>query len=108
MKKGHLVLAAELRGIGETEAGIGKTEFGKGRFGPDNLEILTAYLMGKSFTGMRTRDARAWTLVLRGLAGEGAALHLTATGEAAIRALTPNASAVTSAGFIAPPWSRAR
>lgn len=97
VKKGHLVLAAELRGIGETEAGIGKTEFGKGRFGPDNLEILTAYLMGKSFTGMRTRDARAWALVLRGLAGDGAELHLTATGEAAIPAL--HAAAIDGGKF---------
>ncbi len=95
---GHLVLAAELRGIGETEAGIGKTEFGKGRFGPDNLEILTAYLMGKSFTGMRTRDTRAWTMVLRKLAGEGTPLHLVATGEATIPAL--HAAAIEGGAFV--------
>ncbi|MGC3971994.1 MAG: sialidase family protein [Pirellulales bacterium] len=90
VRKGHVVLAAELRGIGETETGRGKKEFGKGRFGPDNLEIFVAYLMGKSFVGLRTEDALRWSAYLR----EGALvdrrpseLHLTAIGEAAVPAL---------------------
>ncbi|MBL9151432.1 MAG: hypothetical protein JNK37_03060 [Verrucomicrobiales bacterium] len=97
VRQGHLVLAAELRGIGETETGIGKNEFGKGRFGPDNLDLWTAYLMGKSYVGMRTADARAWTRVLRRLAGEKAPLHLVASGEAAIPAL--HAAALDGAPF---------
>ncbi|MCP5550736.1 MAG: hypothetical protein H7A53_07590 [Akkermansiaceae bacterium] len=87
VKAGQVVLAAELRGIGETETGHGKNEFGKGRFGPDNLDILTAYLMGKSYVGMRTGDAQRWARVLSNWEPRPNALHLVAIGEAAIPAL---------------------
>ena len=90
VKQGHVVLAAELRGIGETETGHGKNEFGKGRFGPDNLEIFVAYLMGKSFVGMRTDDVRLWSAYLAEgtLTGrQPSERHLVAIGEAAIPAL---------------------
>jgi dienelactone hydrolase len=43
VQQGHTVLAAELRGIGETETGLRRKAFGAGRFGRDNLEILTAF-----------------------------------------------------------------
>ena len=33
VKKGHVVLSAELRGIGETETGHDKRDYGRGRFG---------------------------------------------------------------------------
>jgi dienelactone hydrolase len=84
MKQGHLVLAAELRGIGETETGLRKKGFGAGKFGRDNLETLTAYLMGKSYVGMRTADVQSW---LRFLKTKAADVQLIATGEAAIPAL---------------------
>jgi dienelactone hydrolase len=88
--KGHFVLAAELRGIGETETGHGKSEFGRGRFGPDNLEIFVAYLIGKNFVGMRVDDIERWTRILRVYGKLGSAppkLHLVAVGEAAVPAL---------------------
>lgn len=81
---GNLVLAAELRGIGETETGLRRKAFGAGRFGRDNLEILTAYLIGKSYVGMRTDDVRSWTRFLKRRADT---LSLIATGEATIPAL---------------------
>lgn len=84
VKAGNVVLAAELRGIGETETGLRRKSFGAGRFGRDNLEILTAYLMGKSFVGMRTDDVRSWAHFLKSKA---ARIDLIATGEAAIPAL---------------------
>ncbi len=84
VQQGHTVLAAELRGIGETETGLRRKVFGAGRFGRDNLEILTAYLMGKSYVGMRTDDVGRWTRVLKTMADE---VHLLAIGEAAIPAL---------------------
>jgi dienelactone hydrolase len=84
VKAGNLVLAAELRGIGETETGLRRKAFGAGRFGRDNLEILTAYLMGKSFTGMRADDVRSWARYLKTKA---TTWSLIATGEAAIPAL---------------------
>jgi dienelactone hydrolase len=84
--EGRVVLAAELRGIGETETGHRRRVFGAGRFGPDNLEILTAYLMGWTYPGMRTTDVEAWTKVLAAETGE-AELDLVARGEAALPAL---------------------
>lgn len=84
VRQGQLVLAAELRGIGETETGLRRKAFGAGRFGRDNLEVLTAYLMGRSFVGMRAEDVGTWTRVLKTMAAE---VHLTAIGEAAIPAL---------------------
>jgi dienelactone hydrolase len=89
-QQGQIVLAAELRGIGETETGHDKVEFGRGRFGRDNLEIFVAYLIGKSFVGMRTEDVSSWTRVLNEFAPTGTKpteLHLVALGEAAIPAL---------------------
>jgi dienelactone hydrolase len=84
VKAGNLVLAAELRGIGETETGLRRKAFGAGRFGRDNLEILTAYLMGKSYVGMRTDDVRGWARFLKSRA---TSVSLVAIGEAAIPAL---------------------
>jgi dienelactone hydrolase len=84
VQRGTTVLAAELRGIGETATGQRRKAWGNGRFGQGNLEILTAYLMGKSYVGMRTDDVRAWASVLKQHAK-----HLTvmAQGEAAIPTL---------------------
>jgi hypothetical protein len=84
VKAGNLVLAAELRGIGETETGLRRKSFGAGRFGRDNLEIITAYLMGKSFVGMRADDVRSWARYLK---TKTTTVSLIATGEAAIPAL---------------------
>jgi dienelactone hydrolase len=84
VKAGNIVLAAELRGIGETETGLRRKSFGAGRFGRDNLEIFTAYLMGKSYAGMRTDDVRSWARFLKSKAPS---VSLIAIGEAAIPAL---------------------
>ncbi|MEX2577982.1 MAG: hypothetical protein WD342_02900 [Verrucomicrobiales bacterium] len=87
---GRVVLAAELRGIGETETGYTRKAFGAGRFGRDNLEILTAYLMGKSYVGMRTADVESWTRYLQSPALTGAEpdrIELVAAGEATLPAL---------------------
>ena len=84
VKAGNIVLAAELRGIGETETGLRRKSFGAGRFGRDNLEILTAYLIGKSYVGMRTDDVRSWARFLKTKAS---AISVIAIGEAAIPAL---------------------
>ena len=104
--QGCIVLAAELRGIGETETGKRRKAFGAGRFGPDNLEILTAYLMGKSFVGMRTDDVMAWGAFLKSKAP---GIHLQAIGEAAIpalhaAALDPGAFDAVSLRRMTPAW----
>ena len=80
----------DLRGIGETETGHQKRDYGYGRFGRDVQEIFLAYLLGKSFVGLRVEDVFSWTRVLREFAPAGAPpreLHLVAIGEAAIPAL---------------------
>ena len=103
-REGCLVHAIELRGIGETQTGFRRKAFGAGRFGQDNLEILTAYLVGKSYTGMRTADLEAWIAALGG--GE---VEVLAIGEATIPALHAAAlrpdlvSRVTLRGMI-PSW----
>ena len=84
VKAGNIVLAAELRGIGETETGLRRKSFGAGRFGRDNLEILTAYLMDKSYVGMRTDDVRSWARFLKTKAS---AISIIGIGEAAVPAL---------------------
>lgn len=94
VKAGNIVLAAELRGIGETETGLRRKAFGAGRFGRDNLEILTAYLMGKSYAGMRADDVRSWARFLKTKASR---VSMTAIGEAAIPAL--HAAALERAAF---------
>jgi hypothetical protein len=90
VKQGHIVLAAELRGIGETETGQDKRDYGRGRFGRDVQEIFLAYLIGRSYVGMRTNDARSWAQFLAGYRttpDRPTELHLVAVGEAAIPAL---------------------
>lgn len=92
VKRGQVVLAAELRGIGETEGGPrpGRTAYGTGRFGPDLPEVMTAYLMGRSHVGMRCDDALRWLSYLQSGSLSGGApesIELIAIGEAGIPAL---------------------
>jgi len=103
-RSGAVVHAVELRGIGETETGNRRKAFGAGRFGRDNLEILTAYLVGKSYTGMRAADLEEWIEALGIQQAE-----LIAIGEATIPALHVAAlkpdfvSKITLRGMI-PSW----
>lgn len=111
VREGCLVLAAELRGIGETQTGFRRRAFGAGRFGQDNLEILTAYLVGKSYVGMRTADVGHWLEVLQSgdVGGKPESVDLVALGEATIPALHAAAlnpdrfSSITLRGMI-PSW----
>jgi len=89
VKQGHLVLSAELSGIGETETGHDKRDYGRGLFGRDSQEVYLAYLMGRSFVGMRTDDVFRWANYLSryGSNEKAVPIQLIATGEAAIPAL---------------------
>jgi hypothetical protein len=82
VKQGHQVLSAELSGIGLTDVPRDRRTWGYGRFGRDNQEIFTAYLMGDSFVRMRVADALSWTRHF----GD-AKVELIGIGEAAIPAL---------------------
>ncbi|MHC4628553.1 MAG: alpha/beta hydrolase, partial [Planctomycetota bacterium] len=54
VKAGQLVLAVDLRGTGETQ----QDKQGKltGAAGPDWKDVFTAYLLGRSYVGMRAED----------------------------------------------------
>ncbi len=49
---GRTVLMVSLRGTGQTQSKRGWGDL----FGPDNKDVLTAYLLGRSYVGMRTND----------------------------------------------------
>ncbi len=90
VKQGQIVLAAELRGIGETETGHSKKVWGRVHFGQDVQEVFLAYLLGRSYVGMRVEDTAAWTRFLKtfhAAPNKSNELHLVAIGEAAIPAL---------------------
>lgn len=90
VKQGQLVLAAELRGIGETETGHDKQDYGRGRFGRDVQEMFLAYLIGRSYVGMRTEDVASWTRFLseyQTTSDQPNQIQLIAIGEAAVPAL---------------------
>ncbi len=53
VEAGHVVVAVDLRGVGETQS---KNGWGGDLFGPDVKDVLTAYLLGRSYVGMRTED----------------------------------------------------
>jgi len=53
-KSGKIVLAVDVRGIGETYQT--KAAYSKDYFGNEGNEIFMAYLLGRSFVAMRTED----------------------------------------------------
>ncbi len=90
--QGQIVISAELTGIGLTETGSNGQDWARGQFGPDLQEILMAYLLGRSYIGMRADDVALWTRVVASLspvtsAPEPRHFHLVASGEATIPAL---------------------
>jgi len=90
VKQGQIVLAAELRGIGETETGHHKKVWGKVHFGQDVQEVFLAYLLGRSYVSLRVEDIFAWARVLQDLPVVSArpqSLNVVGIGEAAIPAL---------------------
>ena len=92
VKEGQIVLAAELRGIGETGPGPerDRRDYGRGRLGEDLQDILLAYLIGRSHVGMRVDDVAELSWFLKTFHrsdNQSRELNLVAIGEAAIPAL---------------------
>ncbi len=54
LEKGHTVLAVDIRGIGETKQTEPKTW--KSHFSTDWKDFFAAYLLGRSYVGIRTED----------------------------------------------------
>lgn len=58
LKQGKTVLTVDLRGLGETQS-VGAQYFQHKLFGSDGQDFYLAYLLGKSYVGMRTEDLLA-------------------------------------------------
>lgn len=86
-KAGSAVLAVDVRGIGETQP-IKATWYDK-RFGNDARDQVIAYLLGKSYVGMRAEDiltSARWLTEQKNL-GENTAVQLVAKGHLCTPAL---------------------
>jgi len=88
VKEGRTVFAVDLRGIGETESSTG----GKGwepYFASDWPDFFRAYLLGKSYVGMRAEDVLVCARFLANYRTKDAAsaVHVVGIGEAAVPAL---------------------
>ncbi|MGL4593516.1 MAG: alpha/beta hydrolase family protein [Thermoguttaceae bacterium] len=55
LQAGNRVICLDLRGLGETQA-TGASYFNHAFFGPDGTDFYLAYLLGKTYVGMRTED----------------------------------------------------
>lgn len=80
---GKMVLAVDLRGTGETQ----QTNQGyfKPYFGPDGQDVYTAYLLGRSYVGMRAEDVLVCARFLQ--QKHGAPVDLIAVGHVSVPAL---------------------
>ena len=63
IKAGRLVMAVDLRGVGETH-GVGQPYF-QPYFGSDGQDVYIAYVLGRSYVGMRAEDLLVCTRLLR-------------------------------------------
>lgn len=90
VKQGQIVVSAELRGIGETETGHQRKVWGRVHFGQDIQEVFLAYLLGRSYVGLRTEDVAHWTRAVQQLQrtdNQPHTLQIIGIGEAAIPVL---------------------
>ena len=63
VKTGRTVLAVDIRGTGETH-GVGQRYF-QPYFGSDGQDVYIAYVLGRSYVGMRAEDVLVCTRLLR-------------------------------------------
>jgi cephalosporin-C deacetylase-like acetyl esterase len=84
VKAGNTVLAVDIRGTGQTQAGTKKNGYSD-----EFRDAYLAYLLGKSFVGMRTEDVLACARYATERAAEGhdGAVQLVAVGNVGIAAL---------------------
>ncbi|MCL2711219.1 MAG: acetylxylan esterase [Planctomycetaceae bacterium] len=71
---GKTIIAVDLRGLGQTQ-GVGATYYDHNLFGTDGIDYYFAYLLGKSYVGMRTEDLLAVAKV------QGQPVEIVASGE---------------------------
>jgi len=89
VNRGHIVMAVDLTGIGESERTENpKTRWASNLFGTDYHEFMLAYLLGKSYVAMRTEDILQSATWLAGFKNKPAKpVQLLAIGEAGVPAL---------------------
>jgi len=87
LKDGQTVLAVDVRGSGQTQQ-TQQTGFGPA-FGSDWADVLGAYLLGRSYVGMRAEDilTAAKVLTERTCVGQGGTVQLVAVGNVGVPAL---------------------
>lgn len=82
LKTGRRVLAVDIRGIGETQQK--KQKYFASHFGSDGQDVYTAYLLGRSYVGMRAEDV---LLCARFLQNSAEDIELIAIGHLAVPSL---------------------
>ena len=96
VRQGHLVLAVDPRGVGETEAKH-KREWYRQLFGPNGCEFFLSYLLGQPLVGMQAEDILLAARFLAHYDARPRKVHLMATGRIGVAAL--HAAAVESDQF---------
>jgi dienelactone hydrolase len=86
VRAGHLVLAVDPRGVGETEARH-KREWYRQLFGANGCEFFMAYLLGQPLVGMQAEDILVAARFLARYDGHTRRVHLAATGRMGVAAL---------------------
>jgi cephalosporin-C deacetylase-like acetyl esterase len=85
LRAGKSVLAIDLRGTGETQQ-VGQKYFNPERHGPDGQDWYIAYLLGRSYVGMRAEDVLVAARWLAAQTATGGKIELNAVGHATIPA----------------------
>lgn len=86
VRAGHAVMAVDLRGIGETLSPVDNKDWAV-RFATGWQDFFRAYLLGKSYVGMRTEDILVCARHLVNMNGRKRPVHLVAIGETGPAAL---------------------
>lgn len=82
----RIVLAPDLRGMGETEGKSGNKDF-DACFGGAWQDYFRAYMLGKTYAGMRAEDILVCARLLASYQGVTRPVHLIATNDACVPAL---------------------
>ncbi len=84
--RGSVVLAVDVRGAGETAGGDDSEKWGE-YFGLAWKDYFLAYMLDRTYVGMRAEDVLVCARFLKGFGGQARRVHLVAVGEAGVPAL---------------------
>jgi hypothetical protein len=86
VRAGRSVLAVDLRGTGETQQ-IGQKYFNPALHGPDGQDWYIAYLLGRTYVGMRAEDILIVSRWLAAQIGTDRSIELRSVGQSTIPAV---------------------